>query len=870
MISTQEIDLPKGGGEVSIPVGDDWGPGAYATALLYRPMDIAAKRMPSRAIGITWIGVDQSARTLKVGLPVAAKIKSGDGLSIPVEIEGLAAGEEARITVAAVDVGILNLTRYAAPAPEQHFHAQRKLSLEIRDFYGRLIDGMRAERGRMRSGGDGMDESGMQGTPPVEETVALFSGIVKVDGAGKAKVEFALPDFNGTVRVMAVAWSKSKIGHGTADVIVRDAVALTVSAPRFMTLGDEARLDLAVHNVDGPEGSYTVTVSELPMDASSGGPKSLLSRPLPLKQGERNSERLGLKPSEVGLVSYDVQVTGPDGIDVRRQLSFDVKPPAGDVKRTTVSTLAPNGGKITLGKDLLAGLIKSRTRVNVSVGPAATLDVPGLLTALDRYPYGCAEQTVSRALPLLYANAVATQIGIAEDKELKARVQQAVDRVFDMQDQTGAFGIWGPADADLWLTAYVTDFLTRAKETGYQVRAIPMALALDRLQNFVANAQDSEKSGESRAYALYVLARNGRAPAGELRYFADEKLEQFSTTLAKAQLGAALSMLGDQPRAERVFKAAMGAMEAKTPVVLARNDFGSVLRDGAALVTLAMETGLFKEEAPKLVNVVARAYQSRTYTSTQEQAWMLLAAHALGDDVKNTRLAINGAPVEGSLVRGLSAEDVEAGVVITNNGEAPTDAVISVMGAGLTPEPAISKGFTISRSFFKLDGTPVTLASAEGGKAEIAQNERLVAVVKVESDEAHGRVLLVDRLPSGLEIDNPRLVEGGDISSLDWLKSSLKPQHTEFRDDRFVAAFDLSRRASNANRNDDGDNEGDGGEADVASEVSPVKASAAVAYIVRAVTPGTFLHPAATIEDMYRPERYARSPAGTLSITPAK
>lgn len=867
LVTSKEVDIAKGGGEVELTVGEDWGPGAYATALLYRPMDEQAKRMPGRAIGIKWIGVDQSKQTLKVTLPGAAKIKSGDGLTIPVKVEGLDAGEEARVTIAAVDVGILNLTKFQTPAPETHFHAQRKLALEVRDFYGRLIDGMRAERGKMRSGGDGMEEDGIAGSPPVEETVALFSGIVKVGADGTAQVEFALPDFNGTVRVMAVAWSKTKIGHGSADVIVRDAVALTVSAPRFLTLGDEVTVDLSVHNVDGPAGSYTVAVSQLPLDASSGGPQSILSRPLALKAGERNSERLALKPKEVGLQTYDVAVTGPDGIDVKRRLSFDVKPPAGDIKRTTVSSLAA-GGKITLGSDLLAGLIKSRTRVNVSVGPAATLDVPGLLTSLDRYPYGCAEQTVSRAMPLVYANAVAEQIGIAPDKEIKARVQSAIDRVFEMQDSTGAFGVWGPTDVDLWLTAYVTDFLTRAKEAGYVVRPVPMGLALDRLQNFVANAQDNANSAESRAYALYVLARNGRAPVGELRYFADEKLDQFQTVLSKAQLGAALSMLGDKPRAERVFKAALGGMDETAKVVLARNDFGSSLRDGAALVTLAMETGLYKEEAPKLVNVVAKAYQSRQYTSTQEQAWMLLAAHALGEDLKGTKLAINGGPVEGSIVRGLSAEEVERGVVITNNGEASVDAVVSVIGASLEAEPAAAKGFTISRSYYTLDGEPVDLASASGGSADITQNARLVAVVKIESDEAHGRVLLVDRLPSGLEIDNPRLVEGGDVTNLEWLKDTLKPQHTEFRDDRFVAAFDLSAKAPAASNGGDGEGEGEGADAPAAAPQSTAKASAAVAYIVRAVTPGTFVHPAATIEDMYRPERYARTDAGRLTVTP--
>ncbi|MDX2308888.1 MAG: alpha-2-macroglobulin [Hyphomicrobium sp.] len=881
LVSTEEVEVAKGGGEVSIPVGADWGPGAYATALLYRPMNEAEKRMPSRAIGVKWIGVDQSARTLSVDIGAPDKIKARDGLAVPVKIGGLTPGEEAYLTVAAVDVGILNLTRFEAPAPTKHFYQQRKLALDIRDYYGRLIDGMRAEKGKMRSGGDGMDEEGMKGSPPVEETVAEFSGLVKVGADGSAKVEFALPDFNGTVRVMAVAWSKDKLGQATKDILVRDAVALTVSAPRFLTLGDEVTIDFSVHNVDGAAGEYRVALSKLPVDASAGGAQSVMDRPVPLKAGERVSERIALRPKDVGSEVYDVAVTGPDGIDVRRRLTFDVEPPAGDIKRTTVSALKGGGGTLTLGKDLISGLIKSRTRVNVSVGPAARLDVPGLLTALDRYPYGCAEQTVSRAMPLVYVNAVAEQIGIAPDKEIRARVEGAITRLYEMQDQTGAFGIWGPADTDLWLTSYVADFLTRAKEAGYPVRPLNLSQALDRLQNFVANAQDSEKSGESRAYALYVLSRNGRAPMGELRYFADEKLDQFATPLAKAQLGAALSMTGDKNRAERVFRAAIGAMEEVPATLLARDDYGSNLRDGAALVTLVKETGLFPEEAPRLVNVVAKAYESRQYTSTQEQAWMLLAAHALGDDLKGAKLAIDGASVEGSIVRGLSAQEVEKGVVISNTSDAAVDAVVTVIGASLSPEPGISKGFRITRSYFTLDGTPVEVPSAAGGRGEMQQNTRLVAVVKVESDEAHGQVLLVDRLPSGLEIDNPRLVEGGDISSLEWLKSVVKPTHTEFRDDRFVAAFDLATAtsASNAVSTESTASEGEGeGEAEAEAatpdagtpETAPVEkpaaASAAVAYVVRAVSQGSFVHPAATVEDMYRPERYARTAAGTLTV----
>ncbi len=874
LLSTQEVELPKGGGDIDIKVGDDWGPGAYATALLYRPMDETAKRMPSRAIGVRWIGVDQSKRTLKVSLATEAKIKGASELAIPVKVEGLEPGEEARVTVAAVDVGILNLTRYQVPAPEAHFYAQRKLAIELRDFYGRLIDGMRAERGKLRSGGDGMEGGGLQGSPPVEETVSYYSGIVTVGADGTASVSFPVPSFNGTVRVMAVAWTKSKLGHGTSDVIVRDEVALTASAPRFLTLGDEARVDLSLHNVDGPAGTYSAKIVD-----QTDTETVLAEKAVDLKNGERKSQQVTFKPADVGLRTYDVMVSGPNSIAISRRLTLDVKPPAGDIKRTTVASLSANGGKLTLSKDLLAGLIKNRTRVNLSVGPAATMDVPGLLTALDRYPYGCAEQTVSRALPLVYANAVAARIGIAADKELKERVQGAIARVFDMQDSSGAFGSWGPGNANLWLTSYVTDFLTRAREAGYDVRQLPFNQALDRLQNFALNGEDFSEGGEERAYALYVLARNGRAPIGELRYYVDTRLDRFTTPLGKAQLGAALAMVGDKERAETAFKAALDAFSEQDKLRLARSDYGSDIRDGAALVTLASETGIVKPETPRLVNVVAKAYLARNYTSTQEQAWMLLAAHALGEQTKAAKLAVNGAPVDGSLIRSLSAEDLEKGVTVTNDGDAATDAVVSVIGASLTTEPAASKGFTITRSYYTLDGKEVDLASATGGKSEIGQNERLVAVLKIESDEAAGRVLLVDRLPAGLEIENPRLVDSGDIKTLDWLKTTLRPEHTEFRDDRFVAAFNLwgntssssSESESDGNSSDTANDNADDSSTDNAAKAPAGKeaaATATVAYIVRAVTPGTFIHPAATIEDMYRPERYARSGAGTLVVKP--
>jgi uncharacterized protein YfaS (alpha-2-macroglobulin family) len=537
-----------------------------------------------------------------------------------------------------------------------------------------------------------------------------------------------MPDFNGQVRLTAVAWSADKVGSATRDVIVRDPVAITVSAPRFLTLGDKARLELALHNVEGKSDAYMVTGDYEAEPNASAQPG--FKRTVTIALGERKRETFELAPTEVGLTKLAVRVTGPGGIDVKRELTFDVKVPAGDIRRMSVAKLAPNGGKLSVTSDLLHDLIPSRTKVTVTVGPQAALDIPGILATLDRYPYGCAEQTVSRALPLLYVNSVAKSIGLASDAQIKDRIEGAIARVFEMQDSSGAFGVWGPSDGDMWLTSFVTDFLTRARETGYTVRQQPFNQALDRLANYISYVQDFERGGEGRAYALYVLARNGRAPIGELRYYVDTKLENFATPLSQAQLGAALAMMGDRPRAERALKAAFQGVSVNDAYA-ARRDYGTNLRDGAALVTLAAETGIAKTEVPRMVDLVSKAYATVSYTSTQEQAWMLLAARALADETKDMRLDLNGTAHQGQLTRGLTFGDLQKGpLAIANKGDGPVGAVVSVIGSALTPEPSISKGFTIERSYYTMDGKKVEFASATGGNSTVKQNDRLVVVVK--------------------------------------------------------------------------------------------------------------------------------------------
>ncbi|MGY2051997.1 alpha-2-macroglobulin family protein [Methylobacterium sp. JK268] len=825
------LDVKAGGTSVEIPVKAEWGAGAYLVATAYRPLDQAAKRLPGRALGLAWFSVDRPARSLDVAVEAPAKVRPRGELRLPIRLAGLKPGEEARVTVAAVDVGILNLTRYATPDPFGFFFGQKALSAEIRDLYGYLIDGMQGTLGAIRSGGDG-GAPDLADAPPTQEPLARYSGVVTVGPDGRAEVVFPLPAFNGTARVMVTAWTAGRVGSAAADVIVRDPVVLTGTLPRFLNVGDRSRLHVALDNVEGPAGDYAV---DLDLAGPVLVPAEALTRKLRLEAGQRGAVEIPVTAAGPGLARIDLKLTGP-GLDGAAGQSFAlaVQPGTGALLRRSVRPLDP-GASVTLSNDLLAEMLPGTGSVSVSAAPLSGLDVPALLQALDRYPYGCTEQTVSRAMPLLYVNRLASLDRLALDDAVDERVRGAIERVLSRQDASGNFGLWSASGAeDIWLDAFVTDFLTRARERGFAVPQTAFTLALDRLRNAVANTNEVGGGGMDLAYAAYVLARNGRPVMGDLRYLADTKLSDFTTPLARGQIAAALALLGDRGRAQKAFESAITALRAEKDKADYRPDYGSRLRDGAGLIALAAETGFARDTIAPLGAVVGEERGTSRVTSTQENAWMVLAAEGLSKEAETMAFAVDGVAGTGPLYRTFRARDLDAKpVTVTNRGAMTAQLVLGVAGSPIAPEPPEAKGYNVERSYHRLDGSPVDLA-------QVRQNDRLVVVLKVTEDKARAaRLLLVDRLPAGLEIDNPKLLDADAVSALSWVKSDVQPTHTEFRDDRFVAAYD--RDPSQA-------------------------AFFTVAYTVRAVTPGRYVHPAASVEDMYRPDRYGRTAFGAMEV----
>jgi len=827
LLKTFTASVPEGGSGIDIPVAEDWGAGAYVTATLYRPGEAQESRMPARAIGVKWLKIDPGARKLDVALSPPEKTEPRQTLSIPVAVSG--ASGQAHVMVAAVDVGILNLTRYEAPDPEAWFFGQRQLGLELRDLYGRLIDGSLGVTGRLRTGGDGASLAS-EGSPPTEKLVAFFSGPVTLDANGKATVEFDIPQFNGTVRVMAVAWSKEAVGHAVADVIVRDPVVVATSLPRFLTPGDAAEIRLDIANTDAPDGDYALTI-ETGENLSTDD--AAIPETVSLVQGKRQSLAVPLTAQATGTAGLTIRLTNADGLTIEQNLSLPVRPADLPVATRTVVDLSPNGGSLHVDRELLAASLLDGAHVSIGISRSAALDVPSLLMALDRYPYGCTEQTTSRALPLLYLSELAAESGMADDPALRQRVQDAIYRVLNFQSSSGSFGMWSPGSGDLWLDSYVTDFLTRAREKNFDVPREAMLSALSNLQNSLAYDLDIEGRGSEIAYALYVLARNKKASIGDLRYYSDAKLQAFSSPMAVAQLAASLALYGDQQRSDATFTAALSLAQANPEHDNARSDYGSRLRDGAAMLALAGESRPLPKVTPELVKLVSAERKAVDYTSTQDQAWMLLAARALSANGEGISLTVNDAPHTGPYSQTLTGDALlDSPVTIANQGADPVQAVVTALAVPAQPLPAGGDGFEIRRTYYALDGTEANVTS-------VGQNERFVVVLNINPlNRWPSRILVSDLLPAGFEIDNPGLVSSAELSNFPWL-ARTDAAHLEFRDDRFVAAFDRS-----------------------ASDTGAIT----LAYVVRAVTPGIYAHPPAAVEDMYRPRYSARTSSGMMEV----
>lgn len=826
VLSVRELDVPAGGAEVEIPVDAGWGPGAWVAVTVFRPGEAPVPggapapsgaqgaASPRRAIGLGWVGLDPSARRLEVAVEGEPLLRPRQRVEIPVRVAN--AGGAAYLTLAAVDEGILRLTRFASPDPAAHFLGRRKLGLDIRDDYGRLIAPAEGEATLLRQGGDDdMDTAGVQ---PPQRIVALFSGVVSVGADGRAVVPLELPEFNGEIRLVAVAWSGERVGSGSRAVTVRDPVVAEALLPRFLAPGDEARLPVLLHNLDLPSGGVRASVSvEGPLSVEGGG--SLGGE---LAQGQRVLPSATLRVTGAGEGVVRVAVSGPGGYAATHESRITLRSPRPLAREVVLSSLAP-GVAAPVGVDA-ARFYPGTVSVRGSWGQPVRYDPAALMRVNVDFPFSCGEQAASRLLAL---------VGFEAAPERDEGMQRSVAQLLDKQRYDGSLGLWSAnGAADRFVTSYGAEALLRARAAGVTVPDAPLEALLKSIRDDADSSVYEEPLDKAvQAYRMHVLAMAGRGlPGAARRLF--EVLDALPTPLAKAQLGAAFARMGDRVRAEEAFASALAAPARRAW----HEDYGSVARDQLAVTLLLKESGVLAGRLPELVSRLPGAELTPEAASTQEAAWGVLLASSLGRDGRPVRIAVGGrelavAPVVSAVLAGPGAAATGA-VEVRNRGDRAVPQAVSVSGLPVQAPGAGRSGMRILRRFFNTDGSAVNLDTIRQNQIFLMQVE-----ARAETGETH-RAMVQQGLPAGWEIVG-RFGEG-EVAGMPFLGALSAAEAFPALDDRFAAAVTLTAE-------------------------EPV---ARYAVRVRAVTAGRFELPGAEVRDMYRPTVFARQNPGRVAVAP--
>ncbi|MCL2021659.1 MAG: alpha-2-macroglobulin family protein [Betaproteobacteria bacterium] len=851
----KRIPVPLDGATVEIPVDKTWQRhDLYVSVIVLRPGSSGEKVTPARALGLAHLPLERGERKLTVNLEAPQKTQPETPLKVKVKVPDLD-GQTALVTLSAVDVGILNITRFATPDPFANFFGRLRYGVDQYDVYGRLIEKMAGRKGRLKFGGDAAPQA-TRSLPKKVRLVDLFSGPVQLDAQGEAEITLDVPDFNGTLRLMAVAAAADRFGNAESETVVAAPLVAELLTPRFLTVGDQAIVALDLHDLTGSAQTLTVRIEN-----DDGLKINNAARTLELKAEEKRTLRFSLEAGQAfGLTEVRVNVTSSAGLKLERGFGLQVQAATPQQQVLRLLTVAP-GETINIREADLGGFIRSTVQSHVTISDKAPIDVRSVIQGLLTYPYGCAEQTTSTSYPhVLIDEDGARLFGLKPySREQRAdMLEKSIARLGAMQAPNGGFSMWGNvSEYQYWLSAYVGNFLLDAREQGFAVpetmQQKTQEFLLKYLQEGVAGLptgkvaynesgwQDYRYAGAGRfsvlAYGAYVLAREAKAPLSTLRQMFEVR-EQAHSGLALIHLGLALKLMGDEPRAQTAFSEGISKGRDSGSWW---GDYGSPLRDAALSYVLLDRHKIKVDGQDNLVAIAAGELHKNRYTSTQEKlALFLLGRNFVGSNTGGTEWTAEVSDSRqktlqgtGSLIRPLEAAEMQGGISIRNTHKETLYLQLSLSGHPARMPPARNDSIALSRDWFEADGTPL-------GNRALRVGESVIVRVNVNPRSWINNGMVIDRIPAGLEIENLNIAQGEGLASV--MIDKVNPadamrdkriQHVEFRDDRFVVAARLQGNMS-------------------------------LFYRARVVTPGRFVIPPLYAEDMYRPDVYGLTGGETM------
>jgi uncharacterized protein YfaS (alpha-2-macroglobulin family) len=776
ILQTHWVETRAGDTPFQFNITADMAPTVYVNVTLIQPHSQTANDLPMRLYGVIPVQVEDPATHLEPVIEMPEVLEPGQDFVIKVSEKNK---RTMTYTLAVVDEGLLDITRFKTPDLWKHFYAREALGVKTWDVYDAVIgsSGARMER-LLAIGGDAdLNEPGEDPLANRFRPVVIFAGPFTLKG-GKKEHRLRMPNYLGSVRTMVIAGYKGAYGSAEKTIPVRKPLMVLATLPRVLSPEDQLSLPVTLFAMDD-------NVRDIRVEVKTRGPLQV-SRPV---------HQVNITGRDV-TVDFDLTVKSMTGAATVEVVATAGSYTARDV--VEVSVRSPNlpvsqvvEGVVEAGKEWSSTLafpgMPGTNRAVLEVATIPTLNLGQRLTYLIQYPYGCLEQTISSGFPQLYLDAV-REVTEADRKAVQQHIRAAIQRIKTFQQRDGGFSQWpGGEDADSWTTSYAGHFLLEAEKQGY---LIPAEL-LSRWRNFQRNRAKAWRKNEEaygseliQAYRLYTLALAGSAELGAM----NRLREQCTHISANWMLGAAYAVAG-QPEAARKLLSQQPS-EIKPYQELAWT-YGSDLRDKAIL----LETLILLNErtrAFELAREISEALgNANYYMNTQTLAWCLKSVTRFASGEKSNGLkftyAYKGTTRE-VLTRlplaeiQLPEEMKDNSLQLVNTGTSTLFFRLITTG---TPERGEEKddmrNLRLDVAYFDLQGRALDISRLEQGQQFVAS----VTVTNLKPRSDLKNLALSQVFPSGWEITNLRLDDlvsraGGDV-----------PRYADIRDDRVYTHFDL-------------------------------------------------------------------------------
>lgn len=811
----------------------DYLPNAYITATLIKPHE--ESDMPlTVAHGFKSITVEEKSRKIPVEISAEKNVRSRTHQKVRVR-----AAPNCKITLAAVDEGILQVTNYSTPDPYGFFYGKRALEVNSFDLYPLLFPEI---KGKISStGGDGFDLS--KRVNPMQnkrvKLVSYWSGITDASGNGTADFEFDIPQFSGQLRLMAVAYKDASFGSGDFKMTVADPIVVSTALPRFLSPKDTVLMPVTVSNTTNNNTSASVTVKLNGSLKILGGNSQTVT--LNANSEAKAQFKLIAEP-KIGVAKVTVEVNGLNEKFVD-ETDITIRPAASLQKKTDAGFLQAGSSKaIDFG---MTSFIPSSADYQLIISKNPVLELGDEIYKLVQYPYGCTEQTISAAFPQLYFSDLSELMQM--DKSVKSsaiyNVQEAIRKIKMRQLYNGAITLWdNEGSENWWTTVYAAHFLQEARKAGFEVDNSLLdniySYLIARLKNrttinYTYNRTQQKKIAPKEvAYSLYVLAIAGKPQISNMNYYKENS--QLLALDSKYLLSAAFAIAGDKSKFKEMLPNSFTGEIANRET---GGSFYSDVRDEAVALNAIIEVDPDNSQVGIMAKHLSEAIKSRPWLSTQERAFSFIALGKIARQVAKSNLKVvvkvNGKQIaenDGSTLRLTSKQLGGANVEISTTGNGKL--YYFWQAEGISKDGSFKEEdsyIRVRKHFYDRYGRQLT-------GNNFNQNDLIIIGLTLENSYSNAieNIVITDMLPAGFEIENPRTKE---MPGMNWIKNESYPIQMDVRDDRINFFVDLGAKAQT------------------------------YYYAVRAVSPGTFVMGPVMADAMYNGEYHSYNGGGVIRVS---